>query len=372
MKYFVISGEASGDLHAGNLIAQIKLQQPESEFIGWGGDCSASHGMKILKPISELAFMGFVEVLQNLNTILKNFKLCKKQILQENPDAIIFVDYPGFNLKMLKWAKKHNFKTFYFISPNVWAWKTKRIFTLRDFADKLFVILPFEKDFYAKYNIEVEYYGNPIVDIVKNTERINFEDFCRQYNLPTDKKLIALMPGSRKQELRKNLPIICAVAKKFPDYQFVITGAQSIDIDFYNSIVPENDIPIIFNKTYQILTLSYAAVVKSGTATLETALFRVPQVVCYKANPLSIVIAKLLSKVIYISLPNLILNKQVVVELIQNDFSIERTSDELKSLLSETDYREQILSDYEYLFNKLNNHNVYKCIADSIIKFQIQ
>lgn len=367
MKYFVISGEASGDLHAGNLIAQLKYLKPDDSFVGWGGDYSLKNGMKILKPISELAFMGFVEVLQNLKTILKNFKICKKQILEENPDAIIFVDYPGFNLKMLKWAKKHKFQTFYFISPNVWAWKTKRIYTLRDYADKIFVILPFEKDFYAKYNIEVEYYGNPIVDIVKNTEKINYEDFCLQNNLDKNKKLIALMPGSRKQELKKILPIMLATIKKYQDYQFVIVAAQGINIDYYKKIITDINIPIIFNRTYQILSLSYAALVKSGTATLETALFKVPQIVCYKANALSIVIAKLLAKVRFISLPNLILNKLALIELIQNDLSEEKCSFELNKILNDENYRKNIIKDYDTLFNLLNNDDIYRNIANSII-----
>ncbi|MDR2834719.1 MAG: lipid-A-disaccharide synthase [Bacteroidales bacterium] len=368
MKYFIISGEASGDLHASNLVKQIKIIEPEAEFEGWGGDLCIAQGVKITKHIKDLAFMGFVEVVQNLNKILKNFKTCKRQILQYNPDKIIFVDYPGFNLKMLKWAKKHNFETIYFISPNVWAWKTSRVKIIRDFTDKMFVILPFEKDFYAKYEIEVKYYGNPLVDLINNYKPDTYEEFCKKYILSLDKKLIAILPGSRKQELKKILPIMIKVSEQFPEYQFIIAGAPSINKNLYYKIVPNLQIPILFDKTYEILSHSTSALVKSGTATLETALFKVPQVVCYKANKLSIIIAKKLAKVIYISLPNLILQKQAVVELIQEDFSIERTIFELKKVLPESENYQQIKDDYEKLYDLLNNSEVYGNIAREIVR----
>ena len=370
MKYFFIAGEASGDLHASNLVNRLKQIQPEAEFVGWCGNLSQQEGVKILKHIKDLAFMGFVEVVQNLNKIIKNFKLCKKQILLEKPDKIIFVDYPGFNMAMLKWAKKHNFQTIWFISPNVWAWKTKRIFTLKKYADKIFVILPFEKDFYKKYDIETEYFGNPLVDITNNYKPKTYFDFCKENGLDENKKLIALMPGSRKQEIKKILATMLVVASKFIDYQFVIIGASNFNKDFYTKIVSKIQQPIIFGKTYEILSHSTAAIVKSGTGTLETALFKVPQVVCYKANPITIIIAKKLAKVIYISLPNLILNKAAVVELIQKDFSIERTEKEIKKILPDGENYKQIKEDYENLFSLLNNSDVYGNIAKNIVLYR--
>lgn len=366
MKYFIISGEASGDLHASNIVKELKNVDQSAEFVGWGGDLMQQQGVKILKHIKDLAFMGFVEVALNFRIIMRNFSLCKKQILEENPDKIIFVDYPGFNMKMLKWAKQKNFQTVWFISPNVWAWKTKRIFTLKKYADRIFVILPFEKDFYAKYGIEVEYHGHPLVDIVNNYKSDSYEIFCSKYGLSVEKRLIALMPGSRMQELKKMLPTIVETANYFPEYNFVIIGSSLFSKEDYSKIVPNLKIPIIFNENYEIMSHSTAAVVKSGTGTLEMALFAVPQVVCYKQNSITIAIAKKLSKVIYISLPNLILNKRAIEELIQEDFAVEKIVEELKKILPDGSKYSVIKNDYENLYNLLNKQNIYQNIAKEI------
>ena len=369
MKFFIIAGEASGDLHGSNLVKQLKNLNPETEFAGWGGDLLIENGVKIYKHIRDLAFMGFVEVLQNLKTIQKNFKDCKAQILEYQPDAVIFVDYPGFNLRMAKWAKENHFRTFYFISPNVWAWKSSRVYKIRDYVDKLFVILPFEKEFYKKYNIGVEYYGNPLVDLVNSYKPMDFKTFCDNNNL-SGKPIIILMPGSRKQEIKKMLPIMVKVSNSFKDYEFVIAGAPAIDRDFYETIIgTKSDIKILFNQTYEILSHSTSGLITSGTATLEAALFRVPQVVCYKANAISVMIARIIAKVKYISLVNLILNKMAVKELIQNDFTEQTTIQELEKILANGENNVTIKNDYEKLYSILNNPDIYKSIAERIIAF---
>ncbi|MBQ1695948.1 MAG: lipid-A-disaccharide synthase, partial [Bacteroidales bacterium] len=313
MKYFVIAGEASGDLHGAYLVEQIRLADKDADIEGWGGDLMKTQGVKIHKHIRDLAFMGFVDVAKNLSTIFANIKLVKRQISEYKPDALLLVDYPGFNFRIAKWAKKQGFKVLYFISPNVWAWKSNRVYKVRDNTDRMYTILPFEKAFYAKYGIEVEYFGHPLVDVVGSYKAKDIDDFRKEHNLP-DKPIIATMAGSRRQEISRMLPVMLDVAKKFPQYEFLITGAPAIDRSFYEQFLvnkPDN-VELLFNSTYEILSHSEAGLVTSGTATLEAALFGVPQVVCYKSDAFSVFIARQVSRfsgVKYISLVNLILDK---------------------------------------------------------------
>jgi lipid-A-disaccharide synthase len=368
MKYFIIAGEASGDLHASNIVKQIKILDPNAEIQGWGGDMLVANGVNVNKHIRDLAIMGFIEVVKNIKTIQRNFKDCKKQIKDYNPDVVIFVDYPGFNLRMAGWAKKHNFKTIYFISPNVWAWKESRVKKIKKYVDKMYVILPFEKEFYKKHNFDVEYYGNPLVDLIKNYKNKPFDEFYTKNNL-SGKPIIALMAGSRKQEISKILPIMVKVEKHFPDYEFVITGAPSIDKDFYAEYLKDSKIKLLFGQTYEILSHSTAGLITSGTATLEAALFKLPQVVCYKTSFSSALIAKLVLNIEHISLVNIILGKCAVTELLQFDLTEAKIVEELKKIIPNGNNLEQIQDDYRKLYNMLNNDEIYKNIASSIINF---
>lgn len=369
MKYFIIAGEASGDLHASNLVKNIKQFDTDSEFLGWGGDLLIENGVSVTKHIKDLAFMGFVEVLQNLKTIQRNFKECKSQILRYKPDVIIFVDYPGFNLRMAEWAKKNNFKTIYFISPNVWAWKASRVYKIKEYVDKMYVILPFEKDFYKKYDVDVEYYGNPIVDLVNAHQQKPYNDFCKENNL-SGRPIISLMAGSRKQEIKKMLPLMLKVSDKFAEYEFVIAGAPAISKSFYDKFLKVNpNVKLLFGKTYDILSYSKAGLITSGTATLEAGLFKVPQVVCYKANIISAIIAKIILRIKYISLVNLILNKESVKELLQNNMTEDNIVKELSKIIPGGENEAIIKTDYQELYKKLNNPNIYKNIAESVVNF---
>lgn len=349
MKYFIVSGEASGDLHGANLVKSMKEFAPDSKFVGWGGDLMQEQGVEIKKHYKELAFMGFLEVVKNIRTIFKNIKLCKQEILEEKPDAVIFIDYPGFNLRMAKFAKQNGFKTLYYISPTVWAWKEKRIEKIKRDVDKLFVILPFEKQFYKDRGCDVEFVGHPLIDAIANfrLKSMSSEKFLSKYQL-SDKKIIALLPGSRKQEIVKKLPIMLAVASRYDDYEFVIAGAPGLEKSFYESVLGDNQLKIIYNDTYNLLNNTFAALVTSGTATLETALFQVPQVVCYQTSSISYHIAKRLVNIKYISLVNLVLDREVVTELIQNDLNVERLGTEFDLILKGKS-REKQLEAYQEL-----------------------
>ncbi|MDD4150704.1 MAG: lipid-A-disaccharide synthase [Bacteroidales bacterium] len=366
MKYFILAGEASGDLHGSYLVRELKKLDKDAVFHGWGGDLLEKEDVKILKHLRELAFMGFVEVLQNIVTIQKNFRICKTQIKEFNPDAVIFVDYPGFNLRMAKWVKKNNYKSLYFISPNVWAWNASRVFKIRDYTDKMYAILPFEKEFYASYNIDVEYFGHPLVDVVNEHEKTSFDEFCEQNNLE-NKPIIALMAGSRKQEIKHMLPIMAELAQDFTDYQFVITGAPSIDREFYLQFIENKPVKLLSGKTYDILSHSTAGLITSGTATLEAALFNLPQIVCYKGGALSVMIAKIVANVKYISLVNLILDKDAVKELIQKDLTRQNLKEELIKILPNGINLNQIKKNYISLYKKLDQPGVYKRIATNIL-----
>ena len=367
MKYYIIAGEASGDLHGANLIASLKKKDTRAKIRAWGGNLMKKQGATLVKHYRDLAFMGFVEVLLHLRTILKNLSFCKKDILKYKPDAIILIDYPGFNLKIAKFAHKHNIKVYYYISPQVWAWKKRRVYTIKEVVDKMLVILPFEKDFYDDYRVDAHFVGHPLLDELSKVRYINRSNFARQNKLDPKKEIIALLPGSRKQEVTRMLGIMMKVMGKFPEYQFVIGCAPSLPESFYRELVGNENVHLVFNKTYQLLQVASAALVTSGTATLETALFYVPEVVCYKGNKISYLIAKNLVKVKYISLVNLIMDKPVLKELIQNDLTPKNIEEELNDLLTNHKKQRQLLEDYEDLRCKLGNAGASNNAATIIV-----
>jgi len=343
MKYYIIAGEASGDLHGSNLIKELQKLDSGAYIRCWGGDKMKATGATLVKHYKELAFMGFVEVIKNLPAILKNIKFCKTDITSFNPDVIIFIDYPGFNLRIARWAKEKHYKTIFYISPQVWAWKESRVKSIKRDIDKMIVILPFEKTFYEKWNYEVEYVGHPLVNVI--------EDFKKEHpEIQIQKNTIALLPGSRKQEIETKLPIMLEATKNFPDYNFIVAKAPSIEDDFYEGFIKNHtNVKLIANDTYSLLMKSVAALVTSGTATLETALFGVPEIVCYRAANISYQIAKRLIKLKFICLVNLIMNREVVKELIQNDLIPEKISTELKKILFDPQKKEKMQDDYAQL-----------------------
>lgn len=372
MKYYIIAGEASGDLHGANLIASLKKKDSRAKIRAWGGNLMKKQGATLVKHYRDLAFMGFVEVLLHLRTILRNLRFCKRDIMRFKPDAIILIDYPGFNMKIAKFAHKHGIKVYYYISPQVWAWKKRRVHTIKEVVDKMLVILPFEKDFYDEYRVDAHFVGHPLLDELSKVRYINKNNFVRQNKLNSKKEIIALLPGSRKQEVGRMLEVMLKVVDKFPEYQFVIGCAPSLPEEYYKSLIGNENVQLVFNKTYQLLQVASAALVTSGTATLETALFYVPEVVCYKGNKISYLIAKNLIKVKYISLVNLIMDKPVVKELIQNDLTPENIEAELKLLLTNHKVQRQLLDDYEDLRYKLGNagasNNAATVIFDDLNK----
>lgn len=352
MKYYIIAGEASGDLHAANLMKALKKTDKDASFRFWGGDLMEQEGGKPIKHYRDLAFMGFAEVIMNLRTILGNISFCKEDIKKYNPDVIIFVDYPGFNLRIAKWARKEGYKTHFYISPQIWAWKENRIKDIQRDVDELYVILPFEKEFYEeKHNYKVHFVGHPLIDAIANRPIVNIEKFRAENGLD-QRPVIAILPGSRKQEIEKMLQIMLSITEDFKDYQFVIAGAPSQEEDFYLPFIKKKNVHLVMNKTYDILGIATAALVTSGTATLETALFKVPEVVCYKGNFISYQIAKRVIKLDYISLVNLIMDREVVKELIQSDFNRKNLKKELSKILSKP-HREKMFSDYYELEKKL-------------------
>lgn len=366
MKYYIIAGEASGDLHGSNLMKAIFKKDPQAEIRFWGGDLMQEAGGTLVKHYRDLAFMGFAEVVMNLKTILNNIKFCKADIQEFKPDAIIFIDYPGFNMRIAKWAKEIGIPTHYYISPQIWAWKENRIKAIKRDVDFMYVILPFEKDFYEKkHHFPVEFVGHPLIDAIHNREHIDEDSFRKEFDLD-DKPVIALLPGSRKQEISKMLSEMLAVVKDFPAYQFVIAGAPSQEYDFYKQFLKDQNVHFISNRTYDLLSIASAALVTSGTATLETALFKVPEVVCYKGNWISYQIAKRIITLKYISLVNLIMDKEVVTELIQRECNPKRIRKELHKIL-ETSQREKLLQDYEILEKKLGGIGASEKTAHLIV-----
>ncbi len=356
MQYYIIAGEASGDLHGSNLIKELRKLDTATNIRCWGGDKMESAGGILVKHYRDLAFMGFVEVIKNLPAIFRNIEFCKKDILTCKPDVLILIDYPGFNLRIAKWAKKQGFKIVYYISPQVWAWKENRVKSIKENIDKMLVILPFEKAFYKKWNFEVEYVGHPLVEVIDNwLLSVGQNKPPITNNEPLTTNIIALLPGSRKQEILKKLPIMLEVAKHFPSYRFVVAKAPGLDENFYSDLLaPYKNVSSVVNKTYELLNNAKAALVTSGTATLETALFAVPEIICYKGNSFSYFIAKLLIKIKYIGLVNLIMDKAVVKELIQQDLNVENLTNELKELLSNSKKQEQLATDYRALKNLLS------------------
>jgi lipid-A-disaccharide synthase len=346
MKYYIIAGEASGDLHGSNLIKEIHKLDTTAKVRCWGGDKMQDAGASLVKHYRDLAFMGFTEVIKNLPTIFKNIAFCKKDIEHFEPDVLVLVDYPGFNMRIAKWAHKKNIKIVYYISPQIWAWKEKRVHAIKRDVDKMLVILPFEKDFYKKYNYKVDYVGHPLAEVIT--------DFKNAHSSIQKENIVALLPGSRKQEILVKLPIMLSVAKYFPTYKFVVAKAPGLQDEFYEDILrPYDNVGSVSNETYALLCKSKAALVTSGTATLETALFAVPEIICYKGGKISYQIAKRLIKIKFIGLVNLIMDKEVVKELIQDELNEKNIVAELALLLTENEKSIQLKKEYEALFTLL-------------------
>ena len=369
MKYYVIAGEASGDLHGSNLIKQLKKIDTEAQFRCWGGDKMQLQGVTLVKHIKDLAFMGFVEVVSNLATILRNISFCQDDILLYKPDAMLLIDYPGFNLRVAEFAKKHGIKVIYYISPQVWAWKQSRVKKIKANVDCMLVILPFEEAFYKQHDYDVFYTGHPLLDAIEDIKGNSntWTDF-RHVNLLPEKPVIALLPGSRRQEISSMLPLMLQVEKYFNDYQFVIAAAPSIPAEFYKSVMGHSNVKLVYDQTYQLLQHAKAALVTSGTATLETALFNVPEVVCYKGNKISYHIARKLIKVKYISLVNLIMDQEIVKELIQDDLNEQQLKENLTKLL-EPNYQTQLKHAYHELREKLGGKGASERAAQHVVKF---
>ena len=366
MKYYIIAGEASGDLHASNLMKEIKNKDTQAEFRFWGGDLMQAQGGTLVKHYRDLAFMGFAEVLMNLRTILGNISIAKKDIETYRPDAVILVDYPGFNLRIAEFVKKLGIKVYYYISPQIWAWKSNRVHKIKKVVDKMFVILPFEEEFYQRYDYKVDFVGNPLLDSLNHLPSIDEAKFRAEHSLD-ERPIIAVLPGSRTQEIKVKLPLMLSVEKDFPEYQFVVAGAPSQPIENYRKITGEN-LKIVENKTYDLLRISHAALVTSGTAMLETVLLKIPEVVCYKGNPISYEIGKRIIKNIrFISLVNLIMDREVVKELIQYELTYETIKHELNLILNSSK-REQMLKDYDELYHKLGGIGASERTANLIVQ----
>lgn len=365
MKYYLIAGEASGDLHGANLLKALLEIDPKADFRYWGGDQMCQVGGKLVKHYRDLAFMGFWEVVTNLRTILRNISFCKKDILDYQPDVIIFIDYPGFNMRIASWAKKKGIQTHYYISPQIWAWKENRIRAIKRDIDAMYVILPFEKDFYEKkHGFQVHFVGHPLLDAIANRKFGTFQEFVQKHQLE-EKPIIALLPGSRKQEISKMLSVMLSVLDSFPSYQFIIAGAPSQGYETYAPFIVKKNVKFLTGNTYELLHFAKAALVTSGTATLETALFNIPEVVCYKGNRISYEIAKRVIKLDYISLVNLIMDKLVVTELIQDELNTKRLTEELEKLLLPA-HRERVLADYSELRMRLGGEGASKKTAQTI------
>lgn len=362
MKYYIIAGEASGDLHGSNLMKALAKKDGDAQFRFWGGDDMMSVGGQPVKHIKDLAFMGFIEVVANLRTILGNIKFCKKDILDYQPDVLVLIDYPGFNLRIADFAHKEGIKVVYYISPQVWAWKQSRVHKIKKIVDEMYVILPFEKTFYKRFDYDVTYVGHPLLDAIEAYKSPSRSEFLQKNNLE-DKKILALLPGSRKQEINVKLPIMLKAAAEHPELQPVVAAAPSTDISWYKNIDPK--IKVVRGATYPLLSHAHVALVTSGTATLETALFKVPQVVCYKGSWISYQIAKRLIKVNFISLVNLIMDREVVKELIQNELNAKNLKIELDKILH--DERDRVLLDYKELKDKLGKGGASEMVAKSII-----
>ncbi|MCX6305666.1 MAG: lipid-A-disaccharide synthase [Bacteroidetes bacterium] len=369
MRYYLIAGEASGDLHASNVIRELAKQDQGATFRCWGGDLMECEGAELVKHYRDLAFMGFLEVVSQLPTILNNFRFCEKDLLAYRPDVLILVDYPGFNLRMARFAKQHGIRVFYYISPQLWAWHASRVKTIKKWVDHMFVILPFEQAFYAGYDYKVDFQGHPLLDVINEEMQVpGRTEFLEMNRLP-DLPVIALLPGSRKMEIEKMLKIMISVRPSFPGFQFVIAGAPSIGQDFYAGILKGTDIRLVTGQTYHLLSHSVIALVTSGTATLETALIGIPQVVCYRGNIFSYMIARRLVKVKFISLVNLICGKMVVPELIQQELNHKNLVGTMGSLLVPGSARDAVLEGYHELKHKLGGRGASSRVARLMIQY---
>ncbi|MEQ6123084.1 lipid-A-disaccharide synthase [Pseudotenacibaculum sp. MALMAid0570] len=366
MKYYIIAGEASGDLHGSNLMKALLKEDKNADIRFWGGDLMLSVGGTLVKHYKERAFMGFVEVLLNLRKIFGLISFCKKDIEEFQPDVIVYIDNSGFNLRIAKWAKQQGYKNHYYISPQVWASRAGRVEKIKRDIDQMYVILPFEKEFYQKYNYDVTFVGHPLVDAIAGRKQVNETQF-RKENQLGEKPIVALLPGSRKQEIIKMLSVMLSIVDDFSDYQFVIAGAPSQQYDFYKGIIGTRNIAFVDNQTYDLLSISYAALVTSGTATLETALFKVPQVVCYKGSAISYQIAKRIITLKYISLVNLIMDKEVVKELIQKEMNANNLKKELAEILNGVK-RDYLFENYYELEQKLGGEGASSATAKSIVE----
>ncbi len=368
MKYYIIAGEASGDLHGSNLIRGLKKSDNEAQFRLWGGDLMEQEGGKLVRNYRDLAFMGYVEVVKNIRAIKQNLDFCKRDIINYSPDVLILIDYPGFNLKIAQFGKEHGIRVFYYISPKVWAWKEGRVKRIKRYVDRMFSILPFEVEYYKTFHMEVEYHGNPVLDAVTRAEEKmgNRETFLLQNQLP-DKPIIGLIPGSRKQEINYNLPVMLKTIRSFPGYQFIIACSSLIERDYYLKYTAEYDLPLIFGQTYSVMKNAEVTLITSGTATLEAALLRVPQVVCYRANLISMLIAYLLVKVKHISLVNLIMDDEVVRELLQYKLTRASLISEMEKLINDRNYRQKMLENYSQLYDRIGPPGVSERIAARMI-----
>lgn len=366
MRYYLIAGEASGDLHGAHLIHHLRREDPHAEMRAWGGDLMSEAGAKVVKHYRDLAFMGFWEVLKNIRTIAANFRFCKSDILAWQPDVLILIDYPGFNLRMAKWAKSMGIRVFYYISPQLWAWHSSRVHGIKETVERMFVILPFEEEFYQKYNYQVDFVGHPLLDVVD--EFVPPPDF-RAVNGLDERPIVALLPGSRRQEIARMLEVMLQTAARFPDYQFVIAGAPSIPRSFYDDIIRASGVSGVHwtgNQTYALLSQARAALVTSGTATLETALFGVPQTVCYRGGSISFFIARRLVNVKYISLVNLIADRPLVRELIQHQLRPGSLSEQLRLLLDD-DHARQLREGYQDLRLRLGERGAAQKAARGMV-----
>lgn len=367
MKYYIIAGERSGDLHGSNLMKALKRFDSEARFQGFGGDYMKAQGLDLVIHYHDMAFMGLIALFVNLRTLLGRLKQCKEDILAYNPDVVILIDYGAFNKRIAKFCKANGVRNFYYISPKVWAWYQRRALELKSNVDRMFCILPFEKDFFKKYDWEVDYVGNPVLDAVKAFEPD--PNFLAQNNLTDKKQLVALLPGSRKSELTKIVPLMVKVIRANPGHQFVVAAVKSMPLEMYAPLTNLDNVSLVFDSTYDLLTYAHAAIVTSGTATLETALFKVPQVVVYKANRLEYFIAHLMISVEYISLVNLIVNRPVIQELLQKKATAENMIAELQRLIADGTYRETMMKDYDELLNILDTGSASENAARLMVKY---
>ena len=370
MRYYIIAGEASGDLHGSNLMKELKVADKEADFRFFGGDKMQAVGGELVKHYREMAFMGFVNVILNIRTIKRNMEFCKKDLFSYKPDVLILIDYPGFNLRIAEFAKQNNIKVYYYISPKLWAWKEYRVKKVRAFVDEMFTIFPFETAFYKKHGIDVNYVGNPLFDSITEFEKTakSAAEFKAKNNLD-ERPIIALLAGSRVQEIKGTLPVMKKAVEGRNDYQVLLAGVSSVDKDLYAGILQGSNIKVLYDSTYDLLNNAHTALVASGTAALETALFQVPQTVLYKIEGgilLHYIMVAVL-KIDWVSLPNIILGKMAVKELLQKDMTVKKVSEELNLLLGDENYRNRILSDYREMQTLMGEPGCSKRAAEKMV-----